>query len=176
MKRIVLVVCLWLFAAPVCLASDPAREKSVEELRSAIGKWNVVTKFLNPDGSVAKTVEGTYEFSWVIQDQVVSGRADNPAINQTSAILFYINEGKKLIEMVSVGGDGHLWIMNGPFGENQRFSQVYETQDGGTGQLRFTRFNAEPHRFESKMEYTSDGGKTWIPGNHQVFLRDGTPE
>ncbi|MDH4260667.1 MAG: hypothetical protein OEW16_10275, partial [Gammaproteobacteria bacterium] len=43
--------------------------------------------------------------------------------------------------------------------------------DGGSMQLRFTRFNVEPDRFESRMEFTLDDGKTWKPGNRQVFIR-----
>ena len=61
--------------------------------------------------------------------------------------------------------------MTGPLGSEERLSQVYATADGGKGQLRFTRFNIEDDRYESRMEYTDDGGKTWKPGNHQVFKR-----
>ncbi|MCP4203577.1 MAG: hypothetical protein GY769_16785 [bacterium] len=46
--------------------------------------------------------------------------------------------------------------------------------DGSTIQLRFTHYNVEPDRFESKMEITRDGGETWVPGNHQVLTRQMT--
>jgi len=45
------------------------------------------------------------------------------------------------------------------------------TSDGGTMQLRFTRFNVTANRFESRMEVSTDGGASWKPGNHQVFKR-----
>jgi CubicO group peptidase (beta-lactamase class C family) len=45
--------------------------------------------------------------------------------------------------------------------------------DGSTLQLRFTRYNVEPDRFESRMESSTDGGATWTQGNHQVFVRAG---
>jgi hypothetical protein len=73
--------------------------------------------------------------------------------------------------MVAVGPDGRLWIMTGPLGGDTRYSQEYEDSGGGTGQLRFTRYNVTEDGFESKMEYTDDGGETWKPGNHQVFRR-----
>ena len=50
-------------------AQDAALKHSVEQLRSTVGRWNVATNFLNPDGSVAKSVTGTYEFSWIVGRQ-----------------------------------------------------------------------------------------------------------
>jgi len=50
-------------------------------------------------------------------------------------------------------------------------AQVHQQPDGSTMKLRFTRYNVMPDRFESKMEISRNGGLTWVPGNHQVFLR-----
>ena len=61
------------------------------------------------------------------------------------------------IEMAAVGADGRLWIMTGPLGGEERLSQEYQTVEGGTGRLRFTRYNVSPDAFESRMEYTEDG-------------------
>jgi hypothetical protein len=112
-----------------------------------------------------------YELSWVVPDRVVSGRSEIPELKQVSAILFYVNETHKTIEMVSVGSDGRLWVMTGPLGQEVRMTNEFLTAAGGKGMLRFTRFNIAPDRFESRMEYTEDGGVTWKPGNHQVFRR-----
>jgi hypothetical protein len=148
-----------------------ALQNSVEQLSSCIGRWDVTTEFLNEDGTTAKTVSGNYEFSWVIPDRVVSGKSEIPELKQVSAILFYINEAKQLIEMVSVGADGNLWVMTGELGGEVRTTKEFKTASGGAGQLRFTRYNVQADSFESKMEYTEDGGETWLPGNHQVFQR-----
>lgn len=144
---------------------------SVEQLRNSIGRWAVTTEFLNPDGSVARAVEGVYHFSWVVPDRVIAGGNEIPALGQASAFMFYINVGKRAIAMSSVGPDGRLWIMTGPLGGEVRTTQEYEDSSGGVGQLRFTRYNVMPDRFESRMEYTEDGGRTWKPGNHQEFRR-----
>lgn len=151
-------------------------QRSVAQLRGAIGRWAVTTEFLNEDGSVARSAEGTYEFAWVIPDRVVSGRSDIPALGQASGLLFYVNETGQTIEMVSVGPDGRLWVMTGPLGGETRHTQQYATAEGGQGQLRFTRYNVTPDAFDSRMEYTSDGGKTWAPGNHQRFTRAASPD
>ena len=174
MVRCTLAGLMLLLSQPV-IAGDPtpeaALQHSVEQLRSSIGHWGVVTEFLNEDGSVARSVTGTYDFAWVVPDRVVTGRSDIPELVQTAGILFYVNEKKGLIEMVSVGADGRLWIMSGPLGGEERMSQEFPTTDGGSLRLRFTRYNVAEGSFESRMEYTTDGGKTWKPGNHQVFRR-----
>lgn len=168
-------VCLWFAIHAQVVAQQPnevaALEHSVDQLRAVVGRWEVVTQFLNEDGSVAGQATGTYEFSWVVPDRVLTGQSDIPELNQTTGILFYVNEAAREIEMVSVAGDGRLWIMTGPLGGEERLSQEYPTVGGGVGRLRFTRFNVSPDRFESRMEYTEDGGRTWRPGNHQVFRR-----
>lgn len=150
--------------------ADDALRHSTEQLRSSIGSWAVTTEFLNEDGSIAKSVQGSYQFSWVVPDRVVSGRSDIPELKQSAGILFYIDQARSQIEMVSVGGDGRLWIMSGALGSEQRTTPEFKTANG-LSQLRFTRFNIGEDRFESKMEYTEDAGKTWKPGNHQVFIR-----
>jgi hypothetical protein len=88
-----------------------------------------------------------------------------------SGVLFYVNEARAVIEMASVGRDGHLWVMTGPLGGDTRQTPVTPMPDGSTLQLRFTRSKVEADRFESRMEASSDGGKTWVPGNRQVFER-----
>ena len=150
---------------------DPALAHSVRQLRTSVGRWDVTTDFLNPDGSVARSVSGTYEFSWVVPDRVVTGRSDIPSLGQSSAILFYVDEAEGEIEMVSVGADGRLWIMTGPLGGEVRYTQEFSTADGGTARLRFTRFNVSDDAFESRMDVSTDGGATWAPGNHQQFRR-----
>jgi hypothetical protein len=47
-----------------------------------------------------------------------------------------VNEKKKSIEMVSVGGDGKLWIMTGAVGDEVRSTQPFRTTDGKESQLR----------------------------------------
>jgi hypothetical protein len=44
-------------------------------------------------------------------------------------------------------------------------------RDGSRMQLRYTRFNVTPDRFESRMEVSRDGGASWKPDHHQVFRR-----
>ena len=158
-------------AAELAPEAKAALDHSIRQLRESHGAWNVATEFLKPDGAVAKKVSGTYTFEWVIEDRILRGVSEIPELGTKSAILFYINEGKGLIEMASVGGDGHLWVMTGPAGGEARTTPDVPMSDGSKMRLRFTRFNVAPNRFESKMEVSTDGGANWAPGNHQVFVR-----
>lgn len=152
-------------------AETVAIARGVEQLRHAHGEWDVVTRFLNPDGSVARSVAGTYEFHWVVPDRVLAGESHLPELKQRSAILFFVQESKGLITMASVGAEGSLWIMSGPAGGEARSTPDVPMSDGSTMRLRFTRSNVAADRFESRMEYSSDGGASWKPGNHQTFRR-----
>jgi hypothetical protein len=146
-------------------------EAAVQQLRSAAGLWNVETTQFADDGAVARVACGTYRFDWIVPDRVLAGRSDIPDWKQASGILFYVNERRSTIEMASVGADGHLWVMTGPAGGETRSTPPTPLAGGGSMQLRFTRFNVTPDRFESRMEVSLDGGASWKPGNHQVFKR-----
>jgi hypothetical protein len=141
------------------------------QLRHIVGTWDVRTEFLNPDASVARAAEGTYEFEWVIPDRVARGVSRIPSLDQASAILFYLRPAQRQIEMVSVGADGRLWVMTGPDDSEVRTTADVPTADGGRMRLRFTRFNVTPGRFESRMDWSTDGGASWTQGNRQVFVR-----
>jgi hypothetical protein len=146
-------------------------DAAVQQLRSAVGLWDVQTTQYGDDGAIARVACGTYRFDWVVPDRVLAGRSDIPDWKQASGILFYVNERRSTIEMASVGADGHLWVMTGPAGGETRATPPTPLADGSTMQLRFTRFNVTPDRFESRMEMSTDGGTSWRPGNHQVFKR-----
>lgn len=167
-----LVACLG--AAPLAAqaaADSSAFHHSRDELRHVIGTWDVTTHFQKPDGTLAREVRGTYAFAWVLPDRIARGVATQPDMDTISGILFYLRPATAEIEMVSVGPDGRLWVMTGPLGGETRVSQPYATADGRSARLRFTRSDVTADRFESTMEWSEDGGATWVPGNHQIFVR-----
>jgi hypothetical protein len=172
MKRAAAI--LSFFVLPLAQATEmppPALASAVEQLRQAEGLWNVTTTRYGEDGSVSAVASGTYRFEWVVPDRVLAGRSHIPDWKQTSGILFYVNESRSTIEMASVGADGHLWVMTGPAGSETRTTPATPLADGREMQLRFTRSNVTANRFESRMDVSHDGGATWKPGNHQVFVR-----
>ncbi|GEM_PF-951750 len=174
----ILPLCAACMAAPA-LAQEATQAETaqqapgtaLQQLRHVVGTWDVVTEFLRSDGSVAGVAEGTYEFAWVVEDKVVQGVSRIPEFGMASGILFYLRPGTNEVEMVSVGADGQLWVMTGPQNSETRQTPVVTMPDGTTLKLRFTRFNVSENRFESRMERSTDGGETWGPGNHQVFMR-----
>ncbi len=143
----------------------------IAQLRHALGSWDTTTEYLRPDGGIALSVQGTYTFEWVVPDRVLAGRSEIPKLKQVSGILFYVRPDAGIIEMSSVGRDGQLWVMTGRIDGEVRGTPDTQMPDGSTIRLRFTRDAVTPDRFESRMEYSSDAGGTWTPGNHQVFTR-----
>lgn len=172
--KIEIAVQLALFAVASAVAAQTEPETispAVEQLRHAAGLWDATTEFLDTDGSVAHSVEGTYEFDWVVPDRVLVGRSGQGDPSRAAAILFYYQESENMIGMASVGADGHLWVMTGSADEEVRSTPATPMADGSTVQLRFTRYNVGPDSFESKMEYSTDRGESWAQGNHQLFRR-----
>ncbi|MGH8204726.1 MAG: hypothetical protein ACREST_08965, partial [Steroidobacteraceae bacterium] len=126
---------LSLLALPFAEASETAPigfEPAVQQLRSAVGLWDVQTTQYADDGAVARVACGSYRFDWVVPDRVLAGRSEIPDWKQASGILFYVNERRSTIEMASVGADGHLWVMTGPAGGETRTTSPTPTSDGGT--------------------------------------------
>ncbi|NNC72313.1 MAG: hypothetical protein HKN78_05490 [Sphingomonadaceae bacterium] len=150
---------------------DPPAEAAVEQLRQAIGLWDVTTEFIRENGSVAGAAEGQYRFGWIVPDRVVQGMSTIPEWNQASGILFYVRPSTDEIEMVSVGADGRLWTMTGPETGEMRTTPNVTMADGTTLMLRFSRFDVQPGSFRSRMEMSNDGGQTWRLGNRQHFRR-----
>ncbi|MGP1283355.1 MAG: hypothetical protein ACTS1X_10300 [Parasphingopyxis sp.] len=176
MRRFFHVVALLLLACaaiPGAAQDAPPEPASgaVEQLRHAVGLWNVETDFIAADGSVTRTLTGQYRFGWVVPDRVVSGMSTIPELNQASAILFFVRPSLNEIEMASVGADGHLWRMIGPDTSETRTTPNTAMADGSTLMLRFTRYDVERDRFRSRMEMSTDGGGTWRLGNRQRFVR-----
>lgn len=169
MRRLAVLVPVALWGTAALAEAGPA--PGLEQLRHAVGDWRVETRFRQADGGETRPFAGTYRFEWVIPDAVLRGVSEIPELKQRSAILFYLRPARNEIEMVSVGGDGKLWTMTGKEGSELRETADLPTADGGTMRLRFIRSKVEPERFESRMEWSSDGGASWNAGNHQVFLR-----
>lgn len=154
---------------------DAAHQAAVAQLRSTHSAWEVTTEFLKPDGGVARSAEGTYVFDWVIEDRLLRGESAGPELKTKAAIQFSVDEVAGQVVMASVGGDGHLGVRGGPADGETPTTPDTSVPDGSTMRLRFTRFNVTGNRFESRMEVSGDSGASWQPGNHQVFVRKGTP-
>lgn len=160
---------------PVPPGDTAAVRRSVEQLRQHTGRWIVETEFLNPDKTVARRAVGSYRFDWAREDQILVGVSEIPELGTAAGILFFVAPQRGVVEMVTVGNDGRVWTMTGPLGGEVRETQSFPTQGGGEARMRFTRFNVRPDSFESRMEYSEDGGATWLPGNHQTFRRAPDP-
>lgn len=148
-----------------------ALAEGIDQLRQTVGTWNVTTTQYRNDGTIAKTVAGTYQFEWVVPDRVISGRSYIPMLGQMSGILIYVNEQRAALEMAQVDANGQLTVLSGAAGKELRSTAPVAAPDGSKVQLRVTRLNAGPDRFESRLDVSTDGGTSWRPGHYQRFVR-----
>jgi hypothetical protein len=149
----------------------PALESAVQQLRQAAGRWSVTTTRYAENGAVTAVATGTWSFDWVVPDRVLSGRASIPDWNQSAGMLFYLNERMFTLEMAEVGADGQLVVMTGPAGAETRTTDAIPLPDGRRMLQRHTRYGVTANRFEAKLETSYDGGLSWKPGYHQIFVR-----
>jgi hypothetical protein len=173
MKQLAAAILSFL-AIPAALASEmtpPALASAVQQLRQAAGRWNVTTTRYADDGAVSAVASGTWSFDWVVPDRVLSGRAVIPDWHQSAGMLFYLNERQFTLEMAQVGADGQLIVMSGPAGAEMRTSAAVALPDGRRVIQRHTRYGVSADRFESRLETSYDGGTSWKPGFHQLFVR-----
>jgi hypothetical protein len=152
-------------------APPPEQSAAVQQLRQAAGRWNVTTTRYAENGAVTGVASGTWSFDWVVPDRVLSGKAVIPDWNQSAGMLFYLNERMFTLEMAQVGADGQLIVMSGPAGTESRSTPVLALPDGRRLVQRHTRYRVTADRFESRMETSYDGGQSWKPGYHQLFVR-----
>jgi hypothetical protein len=59
-----------LAVGPSAEARDGPTSAAVAELRHVIGQWAVRTDLLNPNGSVARSADGYYDFEWVVRSLI----------------------------------------------------------------------------------------------------------
>ena len=158
-------------AAEAAELAPPALANAVQQLRQAAGRWTVTTTRYADNGAVAAVATGTWSFDWVVPDRVLTGKAVIPDWNQSAGMLFYLNERMFTLEMAQVGADGQLVVMSGPAGAQTRRSAPVELPDGRRVLQRHTRYGVTADRFEAKVETSDDGGASWKPAYHQLFVR-----
>jgi hypothetical protein len=159
---------------PLAQASEilpPALESAVQQLRQAAGRWNVTTTRYADNGAVAAVATGTWTFDWVVPDRVLAGRSTIPDWNHSAGMLYYLNERHFTLELAQVGSDGQLLVMSGPAGAESRTTEPVPMPDGRRMVQRHTRYGVSADRFESRIETSYDGGASWKPGYHQLFVR-----
>src|SRR5262245_5491147 len=173
MKQLAAAV-LSLLVLPLAEAGElapPALSGAIQQLRQAAGRWNVTTTRFAENGAVTAVATGTWSFDWIVPDRVLSGRAVIPDWNQSAGMLYYLNERQFTLEMAQVGADGQLLVMSGPVGAEVRRTAAIALPDGRRMIQRHTRYRVSADRFESRVETSYDGGASWKPGYHQLFVR-----
>lgn len=165
-----LLACLVVSFAHASAPGNAATSGAVQELRLAAGHWNVTTTRYRDNGSVAGVATGTWQFEWVVPDRVLAGRYKIPDWKESAAVLLYVDASREALEMAAVGADGELVVMSSPASLGTHARRQAKAPEP-RALTRFTRFSIAEDRFEAKVERSLDGGRTWRPSEHHLFVR-----
>lgn len=149
--------------------APPVPEEAVQRLRQLHGRWQFQTEYLNAAGEVTGRTSGTEEVEWLVEDRVLgmTSRLDGDRVG--SRAMWFYDRTTLEFTLVSVNGStGELWVLGGDLDQWQIRSRVTPP---GSAQIRFTHYDVEQDSWRALMEYSTDGGDTWLPGFRQVFSR-----
>ncbi|MDP6042642.1 MAG: hypothetical protein QGG64_29090 [Candidatus Latescibacteria bacterium] len=144
-------------------------EEAQKRLDHMIGKWHIKTDYLNPNGEVRRTVEGTEEAKYIIDKRVVELTTTVQNSYSKGWVFYNINEQK--FYLTSVDGNGDLWILSGGLDAYIITSQPKKQPNGREITIRFTHSNIQEDSFEAVMESSIDGGQTWWTRYRQYLTR-----
>ena len=172
MKRTPLIVFTFLttfVTGSVFAQSIP--EEAQKRLNHIIGKWELKTEYLGRNGEVRRTVTGTEEARFIIDDKVVELTTTIPEQNQFSKAWQFYNAAEEKFYLTSVDAKGDHWVLSGGLDEYVITSQPRTQANGRELTIRFTHTNIQENSFEAVMETSVDGGKSWWTRYRQYLNR-----
>lgn len=181
-----------LIAAPVA-AADPvetpdAQAGDAAEARAAlraeqaqalldyeIGLWDSRWERLDAEGNVTVSFTGTEHFEWYLGDKVVQLTTRIPELDQMSKSLRFFSPREQRIVFWAVDSNSDHWTMHQDVESGIIHSLPTPTAAGGEMTLRFTTTRKTADAFDVAMDYSLDGGDSWVRGMRQYLTRAASP-
>ena len=160
---------LILSACPILAQSIP--EEAQKRLNHIIGKWELKTEYLGRNGEVRRTVTGTEEAKFIIEDKVVELTTTIPEQNQFSKAWQFYNTAEGKYYLTSVDAKGDHWVLSGGLDAYVITSLPKKQANGRELTIRFTHTNIQEDSFEAVMETSIDGGQSWWTRYRQYLTR-----
>lgn len=171
---IICLVALFGSSPPLFAQAQPKNTEIPEEaqkrLDHMIGRWLLKTDYLDRNGEVRRTVNGTEEAKYIIDKRVVELTTTIQNTNSKGWVFYNINEQK--FYLTSVDSSGDLWILSGGLDAYIITSQPKKQPNGREVTIRFTHSNIQEDSFEAVMESSIDGGQTWWTRYRQYLTRE----
>ncbi len=173
MKKVAIIVSMLIQSFPLWAQTSNAKipEEAQERLDHIVGKWAFRTDFLTRTGEVRRSVEGTEEARYLIDDRVVE-LTTNVSGSTSKGWLFYDTVSDEF-KLTSVDARGDLWVLSGDLETYVITSQPKTQSNGRELTIRFTHENIREDSFEAIFETSIDGGKSWWTRSRQYMKRDG---
>jgi len=157
------------------LAEHPHGSAEMARLAPLVGDWRIVTRAKQQDGTF---VEGTarWRFWYVLDGKVLMDewRAPKPGGGEGVGVNlrhYDPTAGHYVAKWLSDSLDD--WRTYTARFEGDRFVMRGKSTapSGSEGDARITFYDIEPESFRWKLDWSVDGGETWIP---EVFLIEAT--
>lgn len=115
------------------------------------GTWTSKWEWVGPDGEVLGIMEGTEEFTPLVDkySQMLTNKV--PSMNQTSFAMLSYNPVEHKIAFLNVGANGDYWIMKQDPETGTMISEPHLNPDGVVMHLRFTTLRQEPDEMDVQM-------------------------
>ncbi|MCG8432752.1 MAG: hypothetical protein MJA83_01825 [Gammaproteobacteria bacterium] len=152
-------------------AADEYPEEARRRLDHLAGTWEVRTEYPDMEGGIARVVTWRDIYRYTIKDRVLEVITDAPEFELYIRGWVFYNITEKKFYYTSVGQRGDHWILKGDLDNYVLTSDVRYKADGSEYLVRFTFYDIEDDSFIAAMEFTTNNGRTWIPGFRQFHTR-----
>lgn len=167
----ILLLISFVLTASISSLAQPIPDEAQKRLDHIIGKWELKTEYLDRNGEVRRTVTGTEEAAFLIEDKVVEITTTIPEQNQFSKAWQFYNVAEEKFYLTSVDAKGDHWVLSGDLKEYTLTSLPTRQANGRELTIRFTHTNIRENSFEAVMETSIDGGKSWWTRYRQYLTR-----
>lgn len=142
-----------------------------ELMEDEAGEWRCRWEYLDANGDVTYSVEGTERLTPIFGSRVLEVVTEVPSLQRKSRGLKFIDPNLQQVIHVSVASDGDHWVLIHDPETHEVLSQPHRNADGTTSIIRFRPEEHDEDYRRIVMEHSNDGGKTWARGFIETMER-----
>lgn len=146
------------------------KQRALAKMNQDAGVWDCRWEFLDDDGGISATAEGTQTMAFVIEDAVMQIMMDVPEMQTQSVTHRFFDPIRQKLFWISVDNSGDQWSFVEEFDGQPSYSLPHLDSDGVTTLLRFTVLRETMDEVDVVMELSTDE-KNWKPIFRQYRVR-----
>lgn len=148
-----------------------AEKAAIDRFVYQEGDWNSVWTYFDAEGNEAGRVEGTENFSFLVDKHSQMLTNVIPSLKHTSYAMLAYSPAEKHVIFLNIGPGGDYWVMRNNPQTGVMISDPHLNADGSRTIQMFTTLNRTENSFQVVMEASNDGGETWTKGYEQTLTR-----